>query len=135
MSATVTRGVHHVGLTVPDLAETRQFFMKSLGFEQVGDVPHYPAVFLSDSKTLITLWQAEDAKNSIAFDRKNNIGLHHFALIVEGYGALEALYNRLLNTKNVVIEFPPEPLGNSSARHMITSIPGGIRLEFISPEG
>ena len=52
----ITRGAHHVGLTVPNLAETRQFFLQTLGFEQVGDVPDYPAVFLKDTNTMITLW-------------------------------------------------------------------------------
>jgi catechol 2,3-dioxygenase-like lactoylglutathione lyase family enzyme len=54
----VTRGAHHIGLTVPDLAKTRTFFIDTLGFAQVGEVPDYPAVFLSDGTTLITLWQA-----------------------------------------------------------------------------
>ncbi len=32
-----TRGVHHVGLTVPDLTRTRAFFVETLGFAQVGE--------------------------------------------------------------------------------------------------
>ena len=37
MTATtpLTSGVHHVGLTVPNLARTREFFVEVLGFEQV----------------------------------------------------------------------------------------------------
>ena len=34
----LTRGAHHVGLTVPDLDSTRGFFIETLGFEQVGEV-------------------------------------------------------------------------------------------------
>ena len=55
-----TKGVHHVGLTVRRLDEARHFFVDSLGYEQVGEIPDYPAVFLSDGNTMITLWQAED---------------------------------------------------------------------------
>ena len=75
-----TEGVHHVGLTVPDLVAARVFFVEALGFEQVGERPEYPAVFLSDSATMITLWQAENADTAIPFDRRRVIGLHHLAL-------------------------------------------------------
>ena len=107
MSTAVTRGAHHIGLTVPDLIETRQFFLQTLGFEQVGDVPDYPAVFLKDSNTMITLWQAQDPANAVAFDRKNVIGLHHLALLVDDHGALESLHRRLQGPENVDIEFAP----------------------------
>lgn len=128
----VTRGLHHLGLTVPDLAVTKAFFVDTLGFRQVGEVPAYPAVFLSDGTTLITLWQAGDPATAVRFDRKTNIGLHHFALRVEGADALDALYARLKATAGVEIEFAPEPLGGGPARHMMCSIPGGIRTEFIA---
>ncbi len=59
-----TRGVHHVGLTVPDLAAAKAFFVDALGFEQVGEVADYPAVFLNDGSAMITLWQAEDPANA-----------------------------------------------------------------------
>ena len=79
----ITRGVHHIGLTVPDLEQTRKFFLETLGYDQVGDVPDYPAVFLSDGTIMITLWQATDPASAVAFDRKNVIGLHHLALTVD----------------------------------------------------
>ena len=43
----VTRGAHHVGLTVPNLEQSRRFFTATLGYEQVGEVPDYPAAFLT----------------------------------------------------------------------------------------
>ena len=80
----LTQGAHHIGLTVPDLAKTRAFFIDTLGFDQLGDVPDYPAVFMSDGATMITLWQAENPATAVPFDRKNVIGLHHLALKVDG---------------------------------------------------
>ena len=77
-----TQGIHHAGLTVPDLSQARAFFESALGFEAVGEVPDYPAVFLSDGSVMITLWQAEDPATAIPFDRRRNLGLHHFALRV-----------------------------------------------------
>jgi len=128
----VTQGAHHIGLTVPDLAKTRAFFLDTLGFSQIGEVPDYPAVFLTDGSTMITLWQAENPDTAVAFDRKNVIGLHHFALKVGTAEALDALHARLKAADGVRIEFAPEPLGGGPARHMMCSIPGGIRTEFIA---
>ena len=34
-----TRGVHHLGLTVPDLEAARRFFLEALDYRQVGEVP------------------------------------------------------------------------------------------------
>ena len=128
----ITQGAHHIGLTVPDLADAKAFFTDTLGFSQVGEVPDYPAVFLTDGTTMIILWQAEDPANAVAFDRKNVIGLHHLALKVAGDDALDALHSRLEATEGVAVEFAPESLGGGPARHMICAIPGGIRMEFIA---
>ena len=131
-SRTVTQGAHHIGLTVPNLEQTRNFFLDTLGYDQVGEVPDYPAVFLSDGSLMITLWQASDPANAIPFDRKNVIGLHHLAFTVEP-DSLDGLYKRLKDTADVDIEFAPEPLGDMPVRHMICNIPGGIRVEFLAP--
>ena len=128
-----TRGVHHVGLTVPDLPAARRFFLEALGYQQLGEVPDYPAVFLSDDATMITLWQAEDARSAVPFDRKRVIGLHHLALKVENEVALKDLHQRLRERDDVAIEFAPEPLGGGPTQHMMMRIPGGIRVEFIAP--
>ncbi len=128
----LTLGAHHIGLTVPNLEQTKAFFIDTLGYDQVGEVPDYPAVFLSDGAIMITLWQAVDPENAVAFDRKNVIGLHHLALLV-ATDTLDVLHGTLQETSGVDIEFAPEPLGDMPVRHMICSIPGGIRVEFIAP--
>jgi len=128
----VTQGAHHIGLTVPELAPTRAFFVDVLGFIQVGEKPDYPAVFVSDGVTMITLWQAADPATAVPFDRKNVIGLHHLALNVGDGDALERLHARLQQADGVYLEFAPEALGSAGARHMMCHIPGGIRVEFIA---
>ena len=130
--SSITHGAHHIGLTVPNLDQTRAFFIETLGYDQVGEVPDYPAAFLSDGSIMITLWQAEDPANAVPFDRKNVIGLHHLALLVES-DSLESLHATLENTAECDIEFSPEPLGDMPVRHMMCNIPGGIRVEFIAP--
>ena len=86
-----TKGVHHVGLTVRSLDQARHFFVDTLRYEQVGEIAEYPAVFLSDGNTMITLWQVEDPTKAVSFDRKNVVGLHHLALSVDGDVALDDL--------------------------------------------
>lgn len=131
----ITRGAHHIGFTVPDLPKTRGFFVDTLGFSQVGEVPDYPAVFLTDGGTMITLWQAADPKSAVPFDRKNVIGLHHFALNVDDAAALDDVHSRIKAADGVEVEFGPEALGDGPARHLMCTIPGGIRMELIAPAG
>ena len=129
-----TVGAHHVGLTVPDLAPAVRFFEEGLGFDKVGERPDYPAAFLSDGSLLITLWQADTGTPIVAFDRRHNLGLHHLALRV-GAPGLDALHERLAAREDVEIEFAPQLLGGGPTRHMMTRIPGNIRVEFIAPAG
>lgn len=127
-----TCGVHHVGLTVPDLDRVRRFFIDTLGFWQVGEKPEYPAVFVSDGHTMLTLWRARDPQHATPFDRHRVIGLHHLALRVAP-DALDGLHDKLAAEDDVEIEFAPELLRDGPTRHMMCRIPGGIRVEFIAP--
>lgn len=124
----VTRGVHHVGLTVSDVAQTSRFFIETLGFDKVGEKSAYPAVFVSDGAVMVTLWQADAGAR--AFDRRGCIGLHHVAFRVAD---LDAVHERLSTNDGVEIEFAPEPLGDGGTRHMMCRAPGGVRIEFIAP--
>lgn len=127
-----TAGAHHVGLTVPALEPALRFFEEGLGFERVGEVPDYPAAFVSDGSVMITLWQAENGAEAVPFDRRRNLGLHHLAIAV-AEDRLDALHARLLARKDVEVEFAPESLGGGATRHMMTRIPGQLRVEFIAP--
>ena len=128
----ITLGVHHVGLTVPDLDRARSFFIDTLGFRLVKERPDYPAAFVTDGHTMLTLWRARDPKTAVPFDRHGVIGLHHLALRVAPE-ALEGLHVKLASVDGVEIEFAPEPLSGGPARHMMCRIPGGIRVEFVAP--
>ena len=92
----------------------------------------YPAIFISDGTVMLTLWQALEPASAIPFDRHHNIGLHHFALAVKDADTLEKLHWQLSDLDDVAIEFSPEALGQSNSRHMICTIPGGLRVEFFA---
>lgn len=134
MTDKLTRGVHHVGITVPDLEAAERFFREALGWDVVGNNPAYPAVFVSDGHSMVTVWRAADPATAIAFDRRGNIGLHHLALGVADDTVLDAVFDRVRSHPGVTIEFPPTPIREGSqTRHFICAMPGGIRIEFATP--
>lgn len=134
MSDKLTHGVHHIGLTVPDLEQARAFFCGVLGFDEVGGVPAYPAIFVSDGTILLTLWRAADPLTARAFDRRANIGLHHLSLAVTDDAALESVWEKVSAHPKVLVDAPPGPIRPGSAtRHFLVFIPGGIRIEFATP--
>jgi catechol 2,3-dioxygenase-like lactoylglutathione lyase family enzyme len=130
----LTRGIHHIGLTVPDIDQARAFFCGTLGFDEVGGVPAYPSIFVSDGAILLTLWRAADPPTARAFDRRANIGLHHLSLAVADDAALELAWAKVIAHPGVVIDAAPGPIRPGSAtRHFLILIPGGIRIEFATP--
>lgn len=134
MTDKLTCGVHHVGLTVPDLDQARAFFCGVLGFDEVGGVPAYPSIFVSDGAILLTLWRAADPPTARTFDRRANIGLHHLSLAVADDAALDAAWERVSAHPGVVIDAAPGPIRpGSTTRHFLVFIPGGIRIEFATP--
>lgn len=134
MTQPLTTGAHHVGLSVPDLDAASIFFCDALGFSVVGEVPDYPARFVSDGTTLLTLWQVADPASATPFDRRRNVGLHHLALGVRDADALDMVHQRIADWPGVAIEFGPGPMRQGSAvQHLIAAIPGGIRVEFAMP--
>ena len=131
MTNPVTKGAHHIGLSVSRLEESASFFTAILGWREVKRNNDYPAIFVSDGSIMVTLWQTND-QPPIPFDKNRNVGLHHVAFEVESDAALAALHNKLVENK-VEIEFTPELLGQGPARHMFCYDPSGIRIEFIWP--
>jgi len=131
MTNPTTSGVHHVGLTVSQLERSAAFFTELLGWREVKRNPAYPAIFVSDGKVMVTLWQALD-EPVVAFDRRRNVGLHHLAFAIESEAQLRALHQRLVDA-GVEIQFAPESIGAGPAKHFICFDPSGVRIEFTWP--
>jgi catechol 2,3-dioxygenase-like lactoylglutathione lyase family enzyme len=127
----LTKGIDHLGLTVADLELSRRFFVDCLGWTVVGENPAYPAVFVSDGVSRLTLWQVDAADGYTSFDRKKNIGLHHVALKAPREEALGAIFERVSSWPGVVAEFAPQPVGKGPRVHCMVREPGGVRVEFV----
>lgn len=127
--------VDHVGLAVKDLEASTAFFVDGLGYTLRGKDPAYPAAFLSNGRSLITLWEVEDPDAAVGFDRRKNVGLHHLALSVTSFEALDALHERLSKMPGVRIEFAPELSYGGPAKHMMVFEPSGNRIELVHRPG
>lgn len=129
MNDSITQGVHHIGLTVSDLAASTRFFTELLGWQQVGGNPDYPSIFVSDGVIMVTLWQIKDT-SFISFNKDNNVGLHHLALRLASLDSLNSLHKKLVEA-GLKIEFAPELLRDGPTQHMMCYEPSGNRIEFI----
>lgn len=131
MSTPITKGAHHVGLTVSKLEESADFFTSLLGWREVKRNEEYPAIYVSDGSIMLSLWAIREDQ-SIQFNRNRNVGLHHVAFQVESEDALNTLHKHLANN-GIKIEFAPEQLGKGPAKHMMCYEPSGVRVAFIWP--
>ncbi len=134
MADGLTKGVHHVGLTVKDLEASAGFFEQALGFDRIGGRPEYPSLFISDGTVMLTLWQSK-TDDPVPFDRTTNIGLHHVALLVRDRAALDAAFTACAAYPGAKIEFPPEPLGGGPREHTMLYEPSGNRVELVYDPG
>lgn len=131
MNTAITKGTHHIGLTVSKLEDSADFFISLLGWKEVRRKEDYPAIFVSDGSTMVTLWAAKEQTPG-QFDKNKNVGLHHVAFKIQSEADLKRIYKKLVDN-GVQIEFSPELLGQGPAKHMICYEPSGIRIEFIWP--
>ncbi|SNT19545.1 VOC family protein [Antarctobacter heliothermus] len=123
-----TLGIDHLGLTVADLQASRDFFVECLGWDQFGGNPGYPAAYVTNGHAKLTLWQ--QVAQGADFDRRGNIGLHHFALKVPDEASLTALFDRVRAWPGVKVEFAPEFSGKGPKVHFMINEPGGTRMDF-----
>lgn len=129
MKNTLTKGSHHIGLTVSNLEQSAAFFIGMLGWEEVKRNEEYPAIFVSDGHIMITLWATKETPE-VPFNRRANVGLHHLALQVSSESVLNQIHQKLTDNQ-IHVEFAPESIGDGPAKHMMCNDPSGIRIEFI----
>jgi catechol 2,3-dioxygenase-like lactoylglutathione lyase family enzyme len=129
MSTPITKGTHHIGLTVSKLEESADFFTSLLGWKEVKRNEEYPAIYVSDGSIMLSLWAIKE-EPSTSFNKNKNVGLHHVAFQVASESDLNGVHKKL-SSNGIKIEFAPEQLGQGPAKHMMCYEPSGIRVEFI----
>jgi glyoxylase I family protein len=90
MSTTITTGsVHHVALTVSDVARSAQFYTELLGFQKLMDLG--PRILLGNGNVMIGLTPPPDPSQAIQGDRfnENRLGLDHLSFGVASRADLE----------------------------------------------
>jgi glyoxylase I family protein len=101
MPTTISTGpVHHLALTVSDVARSQVFYTELLGFQKVMEFG--PRALLSNGSVVVALTPAFDPAQAIANDQfnENRIGLDHLSFAVGSRADLENAV-RLLDEKGV----------------------------------
>jgi catechol 2,3-dioxygenase-like lactoylglutathione lyase family enzyme len=94
------QAVHHLCLTVTDVARSNEFYSSIFGFEVAGEFG--PRVVLIKGNTLLALGPSPDPTRSIPGDKfdENRVGLDHLSFAVSNRGELEHAM-RVLDEKKI----------------------------------
>ena len=85
----LTQGVHHLTLTVSEVARSEKFYTELFNFQKVGGVG--PRSLLSNGTVILALTPPPDPAQAISNDRfnENRIGLDHVSFSVASLADLE----------------------------------------------
>ena len=128
-----TQGVHHMTLTVSDVARSMKFYTELFNFEKVADLG--PRVIMSNGVILLALTPPSDPAQAIQQDafNENRIGLDHISFSVAGMADLAAAAN-LLDANDVehgeIIHHSPFGIAVMAIRD-----PDNIQIELTAPLG
>jgi catechol 2,3-dioxygenase-like lactoylglutathione lyase family enzyme len=126
-----TQGVHHLTLTVSDVARSEQFYAKLFNFQRAAEFG--PRVIMSNGSVLLVLTPPPDPAQAIPQDRfnENRIGLDHVSFSVDSMAALEAAI-QVLDAQGVEHGdiTPLEPFGIAI---MAIRDPDNIQIELTAP--
>lgn len=127
-----TGAVHHMTLTVTDVARSTDFYTRFMGFQKV--VEFGERVALTNGGVLLVVGPAPDPSKAIADDRfdENRVGLDHVSLAVADKAALEAAAEFL--DEHGVDHGEIKDLGEGFAIFvMAVRDPDNIQLELTAP--
>jgi len=129
--------VHHIDLTVRDLATARPFYEAVLGFMGYAVVDEYDIGFDMDARDenglvgSVGILVARGENAARAHDRYS-AGLHHLAWNAESRDDVDALYQLLLKIGATVLDAPAAyPKYGPTYYAVFFADPDGLKLEYV----
>ena len=136
MNTTIqTEAIHHLTLTVTDLARAVEFYSAMLGFQKAMDLGP-SRVLLANGKTILALTEAPDAAQAILDDRfnENRVGLDHLSFNVSNHNKLEEAVHYF--DQQSVPHGEIKDLGPALGIYVLAfRDPDNIQLELTAPYG
>jgi catechol 2,3-dioxygenase-like lactoylglutathione lyase family enzyme len=125
-------GVDHLAIRVSDLARSRRFYDKLLGF--MGFVKEWEfngTVGWNNWETMFWITQA-DADGAEHPHHEGGIGYHHYAFELGGRAEVDALYRFLLKEEVVIVDPPTDyPSYGEGYYAVFFRDPDGLKLEAL----
>jgi len=129
------RAVHHLTLTVTDLARAVEFYTAMLGFQKAMDLSP-TRVLMANGKAILALTEAPDPSQAILHDRfnENRVGLDHLSLNVSNHNKLEEAVRHF--DEQGVSHGEIKDLGPDMGIYVLAfRDPDNIQLELTAPYG
>jgi glyoxylase I family protein len=134
-TAIQTEAIHHLTLTVTDLARAIEFYTATLGFQKAMDLSP-TRVLLANGKTVLALTEAPDSAQAILNDRfnENRVGLDHLSFNVSNHNKLEEAVRHF--DQRGIPHGEIKDLGPDLAIYVLAfRDPDNIQLELTAPYG
>jgi len=134
MSSPITTGaVHHLALTVSDVARSRAFYTELLGFQLLMEFG--PRALLSNGSMVLALTPPADPAQAIQDDRfnENRLGLDHLSFSVSSHADLENAV-QLFDAQGVS-HGEIKDLGPIGIYVLALRDPDNIQIELTAPHG
>ena len=134
MSTPITTGaVHHLALTVSDVARSRAFYTELLGFQLLMEFG--PRALLSNGSMVLALTPPADPAQAIQDDRfnENRLGLDHLSFSVSSHADLENAV-QLFDAQSVS-HGEIKDLGPIGIYVLALRDPDNIQIELTAPHG
>lgn len=130
-----TGGVHHLKITVADVARSREFYTGVLDFQYVADLPN-GGVFLSNGALGLGIGTAPDPSQAGNNDRfnENRVGLDHLSFNLESRSALDQAL-QTLDAHNVEHGEIKDLGADFGICVLAFRDPDNIQLELTAPRG
>ena len=134
MSSPISTGaVHHLALTVSDVARSRAFYTDLLGFQMIMEFG--PRALLSNGSMVLALTPPADPAQAIQDDRfnENRLGLDHLSFSVGSHADLENAV-QLFDAQGVS-HGEVKDLGPIGIYVLALRDPDNIQIELTAPHG